>query len=239
MRLTLLCATAWVLGAASVGAQVLTFVHDDAASDSGARAVVSADFNRDGWPDVAHANIGRNSVTILLNHHGAGLVRAFEVPVGLGPFDLTTGDFNRDGIADLAVANADGDSISILLGRGDGTFTRADIAAPLQNPRGITTADVNRDGRPDLITRSYLVGGSPRGIALADVNDDGRLDVMTANRSSSTVSVLAGDRAHPGAFLAHQEFAAARGSRAVVTGDFNGDGRLDVATGNEYTAAVR
>jgi VCBS repeat protein len=186
---------------ASVGAQVLTFVRDDAASDSGARAVVSADFNRDGWPDVAHANIGRNSVTILLNHHGAGLVRAFDVPVGLGPFDLTTGDFNRDGIADLAVANADGDSISILLGRGDGTFTRADIAAPLQNPRGITTADVNRDGRPDLIYTGYATG---------------------------TVQLLLGDGA--GGFASGPAYTAAGTQpQGVAAGDFNHDRFLDIA----------
>ncbi len=50
--------------------------------------------------------------------------------------------------------------------------------------------------------------------------------------------MLAGDPAHPGAFLSHQEFASGPGSRDVVTGDFNGDGRLDVATANEYAAAV-
>ena len=123
---------------ASGGAQVLTFARDDYASTVGARAIVSADFNRDGWRDVAHANIDRKSVTIQLNHGGSGLVRAAEVPVGAGPFDLTTGDFNRDGIPDLAVANADGNSISILFGGGDGSFIRADITAASQNPRGIT-----------------------------------------------------------------------------------------------------
>jgi hypothetical protein len=346
-----------VVLATTAGAQALTFTRDDYASDAGARAIRSADFDRDGWLDVAHANIGRNSVTILLNHGGSSLVRTFEVPVGAGPFDLATGDFNRDAVPDLAVANADSHTISILLGRGDGSFTRADIAVPSQNPRGIATGDLNNDGRPDLIytgyatgvvqaligngaggftagssytaagsqpqgvatgdfnhdryldvvvasnsasglrilygtsggsftvrtiaghgnlnviavgdlngdgwsdvaaastggsdvavylggasgpvyMRPYMVGASPRGVALGDVNGDGRLDVITANRSSSTVSVLAGDRAHPGAFLAHEELAAATGSRAVVAEDFDGDGRLDVATGNEYTRAV-
>ena len=139
-------------------AQVVTFARDDYASDVGARAIVSADFNRDGWLDVAQANVDRNSVTILLSRGGSGLERAFEIPVGAGPFDLTTGDFNRDGIPDLAVANADGHTISILLGRGDGSFRRADIAAASQNPRGITTADVNNDGRPDLIYTGYATG---------------------------------------------------------------------------------
>ena len=143
------------LGVSVAGAQVLTFARDDYGSDAGTRAIASADFNRDGWLDVAQASLTTNSVTILLSRGGSSLVRAFEIPVGLGPFDLTTGDFNRDGIPDLAVANADSHTISILLGRGDGSFTRADIAAPLQNPRGITTADVNNDGRPDLIYTGY------------------------------------------------------------------------------------
>jgi hypothetical protein len=313
--------------------------------------------NRDGWPDVAHANIGRNSVTILLNQAGAGLARVADVAVGAGPFDLTTGDFDRDGIPDLAVANADGNSISVLRGRGDPHFTRSDVAAPSQNPRGITTADVNRDGKADLIysdyvggrvqvlvgngagafttgityasaalrpqgiatadfnhdghldvavayasgaglrllsgnggsafnaravagavnlnvvevgdfnrdgwvdvaaastagstvavyrgsatglvhTQTLVVGASPRGIAIADANNDGMLDIVTANRASSTVSVLLGDRAHPGAFLEHGDVAAGTGSRDVVVADFDADGRLDIASGNEYAASV-
>src|SRR4051812_16064252 len=67
------------------------FARDDYASSSGARAIVTADFNRDGWPDVAQANTGRNTVTVLLNRVGAGLARAVEIPVGAGPFDLATG----------------------------------------------------------------------------------------------------------------------------------------------------
>ena len=341
----------------AAAAQTPVFARDDVASLAGARAIVSADFNRDGRLDLAHANTGRNSVTILLNQIGGGFARAADVAVGAGPFDMTTADFNRDGIADLAVANADGNSISVLLGKGDGTFGRSDIAAPGQGPRGIAAADVNRDGKPDLVysafttgavqvlagngaggfangavytsttlqpqglvladfnhdgsvdvavayagaaglrilygdggtrftarsiggevnlnvvamgdfdrdgwvdlaaastanskvaiyrggsagfvrTAGYIVGSSPRGIAIGDINGDGRLDVVTANRASSTVSVLLGSAAQPGALLAHQDVAAGSGSRAAAIGDFDGDGRLDVATGNEFASSM-
>ena len=101
--------------ATTVTAQVVTFARTDYPSDAGARALVVADFNRDGWLDLAlaHANITRNTVTILLSQHGTAFVRAAEIPIGLGPFALTTADFNRDGIPDLAVANASGHSVSI------------------------------------------------------------------------------------------------------------------------------
>ena len=73
---------------------------DDYVSDAGARAIVTADFDRNGWLDLAQANLNRNSVTILLNQRHATLTRDLDVAVGVGPFALATGDFNRDAIPD-------------------------------------------------------------------------------------------------------------------------------------------
>ena len=61
---------------------------------------------------------------------------------------------------------------------------------------------------------------------------------MTANRDGDSVSVLLGDRAAPGAFEPADTFAAGAGSRAVVAEDFDRDGRIDLATGNQDAAAV-
>ena len=84
----------------TVSAQPIVFSRVDAASFSGARGLATADFNRDGRMDVAQANAGRNTVSVLLNLGGSppSFLRAPEVPVGLGPFDLVSADFNRDGI---------------------------------------------------------------------------------------------------------------------------------------------
>ena len=128
---SLLCALL-IFIAAAAAAQDVTFVRDDYPSAAGARGMVAADFNRDGWADAAHANLDSGSVSVLLNARGVRLALAATIPVGTGPFDLAAADFNGDGIPDLAVANADADSISVLLVRGDGRFTRAvDIAATL------------------------------------------------------------------------------------------------------------
>ena len=57
------CATGFLLAfAAGAVAQPVTFIRSDYGSASGARAIVSADFNRDGAPDLAQANNGRNTV---------------------------------------------------------------------------------------------------------------------------------------------------------------------------------
>jgi hypothetical protein len=234
---------------AAASAQSPVFDRVDSPSFAGARAIVSADFNRDGWTDVAQANTGRNSVTILLNRAGAGLLRSSDVPVGLGPFDICAADFNRDGVPDLAVANADASTISVLLGRGDGSFLRSDVAVPSQNPRGIAVDDVNRDGRVDLIYSGYATGrvavllgtgdgrftsgpslatgkAQPQGVAAADFNHDGLPDVAVAFASSAGLRVLYGNggtgftmRAVPGAVNLN----------VLAAGDLDRDGWTDVA----------
>src|SRR5690349_1300910 len=78
-----------------------TFTRTDVASIDGARGLASADFDENGWMDLAHANGSRNSVTVLLNTNGV-FTRTIDAPAGAGPFGIATADFNRDGHADLA-----------------------------------------------------------------------------------------------------------------------------------------
>jgi hypothetical protein len=103
-------------------APTLVFSRQDVVSFAGARSIVTGDFDRDGWMDLAHANAGRDTVTVLLNlgRGASGFAAAYDVPVGAGPFDLTTADFNQDGFLDLAVTHGSASAISILSGRATG-----------------------------------------------------------------------------------------------------------------------
>ena len=136
-------------------------------------------------------------------------------PLGGGPPAVAVGDFTGTGVADLVVANAGG-SVSVFLGNGDGTF------APAQN---------------------YAVGGGPESVAVGDFNNDGKLDIITANYlgfGGSTVSVLLGNG--NGTFQPALNYGLPAGqtipqrANALAVGDFNKDGKLDVAVvGNVYT----
>jgi hypothetical protein len=128
------------------------------------RALATGDFNGDGKIDIAVANYGATTVTILLNDgHGGFTPVPSTVPVDQLPNSIAVGDFNRDGKLDLAVANSVAfctpapvgcttNAMSIRLGRGDGTF----LAAPSITGTGatndrVTTVDLNRDGILDLV----------------------------------------------------------------------------------------
>jgi hypothetical protein len=82
------------------------------------QAIVAADFNDDGKPDLAVSSWAEGSITILLANAGAGgYHQAVGSPfaVGARAYGLAVGDFDNDGKPDLAVALAhDGRQSSVL-----------------------------------------------------------------------------------------------------------------------------
>lgn len=177
---------------------------------------MAADFNGDRMLDLAVANTGTNSVTIFKNNGMASGVVSFtplpDIPAGLGSTALAATDLNRDGRPDLIVVDVSLNGVSVLLANGDQSF---------ESPR------------------FYQTGGSPFAIRSGDLNADGNTDVVVANRSSNNVTVLLGIGDGTFARTTHlNSFATGQSPYDVAIGDFNRDGRLDLATSNFVDNAI-
>jgi len=80
----------------------------------GTASVAIADFNGDGWLDLAVAHTG--SVGILLGQGDGVFAPKVDYKVEYDSGLVAIADLNGDGKLDLAVANSDSDSVSVLLG---------------------------------------------------------------------------------------------------------------------------
>ncbi len=129
------------------------------------------------------------------------------VPVAY-PVSVAVGDFNGDSIPDLVVANEGTNTISILQGAGDGMFTLVAGGA-------------------------FPVGLEPVSLAVADFNSDNKPDVAIANYASGNVTVLLGDGNFGFTPALGSPYPAGSLPRSLAVGDFNADGKPDLAVANE------
>jgi hypothetical protein len=177
-------------------------------------SLTAADFDRDGNLDLAAASTLSGVTPSISLGYGHGAFNVVSQNVEVSANSSAAGDFNGDGILDLVLGGTgfsdagNGGRSSVLLGSGDGTFT---------------------------------LGFSPTAngfVAVGDFNADGKLDIAFADPQNNNVTIFLGN--------GNGTFTTAQGSpmpvgkdpQAILTADFNNDGKLDLAIANSADGTI-
>jgi hypothetical protein len=196
-------------------------------------AVVVADFNNDGFLDLAVTNSADNTVS-LFRGNGDGTFTQFpaspflltnKAPIAeTNPVAMVSGffgnAFNETNETDLAIVNKTSNNVTILLtivdANGNVTFGEA-------------------PGSP------IAVGALPVAIATADFNADGVADLAVVNQQDDTISILLGSANANGTFVAGPNSPFSTGSTApagIVAASFSGGITPDLAITNNGSSTV-
>jgi hypothetical protein len=196
-------------------------------------SLVAADFNGDGQMDLAVANqhdpstIDHGGVSVLLGNGDGSFHPALFFGISVFPTSIAAGDLNGDGKPDLVLSSfssifgLSSNVLNAMIGDGTGNFSSHSFIVQK--------------------TKRSAAGVFPLSVAIADFDGDGKADVAEINGKS--VSILRGNgdgtfqgqllfNLGEGFFQGQLLFAAGTDPFALCTGDFNADGKPDLAVAN-------
>ncbi len=200
--------------------------------------------------DILAGNSRSGDVSLLRGDGigGFGPVRTYVADAE--PRALVLGDFNEDDHLDAVAATQGGSggaSVAVLRNRGDGTLHGVEDIGAGNGPVALAVADVDDDAQPDLIVAGdsgqvvvlrargdslaapvHLdIGGHALGVLAVDLNGDTRPDLAVVDNQNSRVAVARS--IGPGRFASLQFYPVGPNPSSITSGDFNNDGRVDLA----------
>jgi len=181
--------------------------------------VAVGDFNGDGTLDLLESN-GLNTSTVSLGRGDGSFqsTQLYEYNLNQAAYNVVTADFNGDGIPDIAQAvssSSTNGKIGINLGSSHGvlgTTSYATASCTSNIVLWVATGDVNGDGKADLV--AILQGSANAG---CQTNAVAVLTGLGTGKFKKAVYYPTGSTAQ---------------EQIVYLADMNGDGKLDIVTGN-------
>lgn len=200
-----------------VGGQIFLGTGGGAFAKAGTYAVgpgaIAADVNHDGFDDLVF--LTGTGVKVLLGSAGGELTSGPSVTVGAGAAAIAVGDFNKDGAMDLAVA-----------GTSPSSSTSVNVASPTSF---VNVYFGNGHGGWLPAPTVYGTGTQPISLIAGDVYGSGNVDLVTFGAGDASLTIL---RNIGNGYFEAAPVTQSLDARGIVAGDFNRDGKQDVAVVN-------